>query len=102
MEPNVPYFWVESGVEVPYGAHPTSCYPFYAYDRAHLAEYYQASQAGQDTFANEYLARYVFGPAAHDDYLSRIVGQTKREGVESWKGGEDALRGLFSVTHGGL
>src|SRR5258707_11397671 len=54
MEPNVPYFWLESVVEVPYGAHPTSCYPFYAYDRAHLAEYYQASQAGQDPFASEY------------------------------------------------
>src|SRR5216684_8224380 len=50
MEPNVPYFWVESVVEVPYGAHPTSCYPFYAYDRAHLTEYYQAAYTGPNAF----------------------------------------------------
>ncbi len=102
LEPNVPYFWVESVVEVPYGAHPTSCYPFYAYDRAHLAEYYQAAQAGQDTFASEYLARYVFGPATHDDYLSRIGGQRKREELESWKDGEDAWRALFTAPEGAI
>src|SRR5713226_4318599 len=92
LEPNVPYFWVESVVEVPYGAHPTSCYPFYAYDRAHLAEYYQAAQAGQDTFASEYLTKYVFKSATHDDYLARIGGTAKRQLLESWKDGDEAWR----------
>src|SRR5437773_6523473 len=97
MEPNVPYFWVESVVEVPYGAHPTSCYPFYAYDRAHLSEYYQAAQAGPDAFANEYLAPFVFEPVSHDDYLSRIGGLAKRQLLEGWKGGDDDSRALFTA-----
>jgi glutaconate CoA-transferase, subunit A len=102
MEPNVPYFWVESVVEVPYGAHPTSCYPFYAYDRAHLAAYYRAAQAGTDTFADEYLARYVYGPANHDEYLALIGGAAKRQELESWKDGDDAWRSLFSAPEGAI
>jgi glutaconate CoA-transferase subunit A len=102
MEPNVPYFWVEAVVEVPYGAHPTSCYPFYAYDRAHLAEYHRAAQAGPDAFAREYLAPYVFEPATHADYLERIGGATKRRTLESWKDGEDAWRVLFTAPEGAI
>src|SRR6266511_492726 len=34
----LPYFAVTAVVEAPYGAHPTSCYPHYTYDRAHLGE----------------------------------------------------------------
>lgn len=102
MEPNVPYFWVESVVEVPYGAHPTSCYPFYAYDRAHLAAYYRAAQAGPDTFTDEYLARYVFGPANHDEYLALIGGAAKRQELESWKDGDDSWRALFSAPEGAI
>jgi glutaconate CoA-transferase subunit A len=102
MEPNVPYFWVESVVEVPYGAHPTSCYPFYAYDRVHLADYYQAAQAGSETFANEYLARYVFEPASHDEYISRIGGSAKLQELEGWKNGDDAWRALFTAPEGAI
>jgi len=102
MEPNVPYFWVESVVEVPYGAHPTSCYPFYAYDRAHLTEYYQAAQAGLDAFANEYLTRFVFEPENHDEYLSRIGGSAKRQALEGWKDGADAWRALFTAPEGAI
>ena len=102
MEPNVPYFWVESVVEVPYGAHPTSCYPFYAYDRAHLATYYAAAQGGTDTFAREYLAPYVFEPATHDEYLARVGGLAKRQALASWKDGDDAWRALFSTPEGAI
>ena len=102
MEPNVPYFWVEAVVEAPYGAHPTSCYPFYAYDRAHLAEYHRVAQAGPDAFASNYLARYVFEPASHDEYLQRIGGAAKRQALESWKDGDDAWRALFTATDGAI
>ena len=101
-EPNVPYFWVESVVEVPYGAHPTSCYPFYAYDRMHLSEYYEAAQAGPDVFAREYLAPYVFEPATHDEYLARIGGLAKRQALESWKDGDKAWRALFTTPEGAI
>ncbi len=102
MEPNVPYFWVESVVEVPYGAHPTSCYPFYAYDREHLAEYHQSAQAGSDVFAREYLTKYVFESATHYDYLARIGGTAKRQLLESWKDGDEAWRVLFSTPEGAI
>ncbi len=100
MEPNVPYFWVEAVVEVPYGAHPTSCYPFYAYDREHLAEYQRAAEAGPEAFAGDYLARYVF--ASHDDYLTRIGGKAKRQLLESWREGDDAWRRLFTAPEGAI
>ncbi len=102
IEPNVPYFWVESVVEASYGAHPTSCYPFYAYDRAHLTRYYHAAQAGSETFTNEYLAQYVFGPASHDEYITRIGGSAKLQELESWKDGDDAWRALFTAPEGAI
>lgn len=102
LEPNVPYFWVEAVVEVPYGAHPTSCYPFYAYDRAHLSEYYAAAQAGPDTFTHDYLARYVFEPTTHDEYLARIGGMAKRRKLESWQDSDDAWRALFTTPEGAI
>jgi glutaconate CoA-transferase, subunit A len=102
LEPNVPYFWVEAVVEVPYGAHPTSCYPFYAYDRAHLAEYYRTAQAGPETFTCEYLDRYVYAPATHDDYLQRIGGAARCHTLESWKDGDDAWRALFAAPEGAI
>lgn len=102
MEPNVPYFWVEAVVEAPYGAHPSSCYPFYAYDRAHLAEYHRAAQGGADAFAREYLGPYVFEPVSHTDYLERIGGAARRSALESWKDGDDAWRALFTATEGAI
>ena len=44
----IPAHLVAAVTEVPYGAHPTSCYPRYAYDRAHLREYVSAAQSGPD------------------------------------------------------
>lgn len=102
MQPNVPYFWVEAVVEVPYGAHPTSCYPFYAYDRAHLTDYYHAAQGGFDTFAKEYLAPYVFEATSHNDYLQRVGGSAKLQRLESWKDGDDAWKSLFTTPEGAI
>jgi glutaconate CoA-transferase subunit A len=102
LSPNVPYFWVEAVVEVPYGAHPTSCYPFYAYDRAHLAEYYDRAQASPETFTQEYLAPYVFEPATHADYLQRIGGTSRLQVLESWKDSDDAWRALFTMPEGAI
>lgn len=102
MEPNVPYFWVEAIAEVPLGAHPTSCYPLYAYDRAHLHEYYHAAQAGAETFARDYLDRYVFGPATHADYLQLIGGEKKRRALQGWKDDDETWRALFTAPEGAI
>jgi glutaconate CoA-transferase, subunit A len=54
----VPAHRVAAVAEVPFGAHPASCYPGYAYDRAHLAEYVKAAAAGGELL-EAYLDRYV-------------------------------------------
>ncbi len=48
----IPAHLVAAVAEVPFGAHPSSCYPGYAYDRPHLAEYIATAGSG-------YLDRYV-------------------------------------------
>jgi glutaconate CoA-transferase, subunit A len=48
----IPAHLVAAVVEVPFGAHPASCYPGYAYDRPHLAEYIATWDSG-------YIDRYV-------------------------------------------
>ena len=66
------------------GAHPTACYPFYAYDRPHTALYYEAARKGADVFAAEYLDIFVHGVADHADYLARIGGEATRTRLASW------------------
>lgn len=99
---NVPYFWVEAVVEAPFGAHPTSCYPFYAYDRAHLTDYYAAAQAGAESFARDYLTPYVYEPVTHDMYLERIGGAGTQRALASWNESDDAWRALFTAPEGAL
>lgn len=93
--PNVPYLYVAALAEVPYGAHPASCYPFYAYDRAHTAAYYAAASAGADAFKRDYLDPFVFGCADHDAYLERVGGAALRSRLESWKDGAQAWMRLY-------
>ena len=66
----VPAHVVAAVVEVPFGAHPSSCYPGYAYDRPHLAEYVAAATAGPDA-VTAYLERYVL---AEEDAYRALVG----------------------------
>ena len=56
----IPGHLVAAVAEVPFGAHPSSCYPRYAYDREHLREYVSAAQAGPADL-DKYLATYVHG-----------------------------------------
>ncbi len=54
----VPFYRVAAIAEVPYGAHPSSCYPAYAYDRGHLGTWVKAARS--DAGAAEYLQRFVY------------------------------------------
>lgn len=63
-------FMVDAVVEVPGGAHPTSCYPDYPLDVVHLTRYLKRARRG-DT--DGYLARYVDGPASMQPYLDRVL-----------------------------
>lgn len=67
----LPRYSVDALVELPFGAHPCSCYPWYVHDLWHLMEYVDLAKEGR---FDEYLARYVFEPTDHADYLERVGG----------------------------
>jgi glutaconate CoA-transferase, subunit A len=74
---------VAAVAEVPYGAHPSSCYPGYAYDRAHLAAYLAAASADD---VETYLDAYVrVGEDAYRDLVdpTRLGGWD--DSVETWQ-----------------
>jgi glutaconate CoA-transferase, subunit A len=81
--------------EVPMGAHPTACYPFYAYDRRHTALYYEAAHKGAEAFKAEYLSVFVHGAPTHADYLDRIGGKKTRTRLSSWNQGDESWQRLY-------
>lgn len=90
----IPYFYVSAVAEVPMGAHPTACYPLYAYDRPHTSVYYAAARAGQAPFRT-YLDHFVFGCADHACYLRRIGGDATFRRLASWSTGTEAWMSLY-------
>ena len=93
---NIPYYEVTAIVELPLGAHPTSCYPDYSYDRAHLAEYMRAAQEGPEAFSSQYLRKYIFGPIEHEEYLELIGGKQKWASLQNWNKDEETWQGLMT------
>ncbi len=91
----VPGHLVAAVSAAPYGAHPTSCYPDYAYDREHLARYVAAARAGGDDLAG-YLDRYVTGVAGEDGYRA-AVGEARLARLRRWSERTEAWQELFSV-----
>jgi len=92
----VPYFYVTAVCETNFGAHPTACYPFYAYDRRHTARYLNAARKGAASFRADYLDVFVHGAPAHDDYLSLIGGEAARARLTSWRFDDAAWMRLYS------
>jgi glutaconate CoA-transferase subunit A len=84
----VPAHCVSAVVPAPFGAHPTSCYPAYAYDRPHLAEYVRAAAAGGEAF-EQYLDRYV--RCDEPTYQRRVDARR----LTGWSESTDAWMGLF-------
>jgi glutaconate CoA-transferase, subunit A len=91
----IPYFYVSAVAEVPMGAHPTACYPLYAYDRPHTAAYYAAARGGAQSFTTDYLEPFVFGCADHASYLRRIGGDETRQRLATWSAGTEAWMSLY-------
>ena len=92
----IPYFYVTAVAEVPYGAHPTSCYPLYAYDRPHTETYYAAAQKGQQAFRENYLDQYVFGCTSHDQYLDKVGGDKTLNRLADWRAGRQQWMELYA------
>ncbi len=66
----IPRFRTTAIVEVPFGAHPSSCLRVYDNDREHLKMY---SQVARDPVEfKKYLDKYVYGVKSHMDYLKLI------------------------------
>ncbi|MDW7738762.1 MAG: CoA-transferase [Bacillota bacterium] len=66
---------VKMVVHQPYGAHPTSVYGKYDYDRAHIEEY--VSYASTPQGMQEYLDKYIYSVKSFDEYLE-LIGGLKR------------------------
>jgi glutaconate CoA-transferase, subunit A len=64
-------FMVDAVVEVPGGAHPSSCFPDYAADIAHIASYLKGARRREE--ADIYLQRYVLDPSSCAEYLARVL-----------------------------
>jgi glutaconate CoA-transferase subunit A len=90
----IPAHLVAAVAEVPYGAHPTSCYPGYAYDRPHLAAYVKAATTGGDALA-EYLDTYVTGVPDEEGYR-KVVGSEELERLTTWSASTAAWKELFA------
>jgi glutaconate CoA-transferase, subunit A len=89
----LPYFAVTAVVEAPYGAHPTSCYPHYTYDRAHLGEWVKAAAA--DEGVRQYLDRYVLRPRGEKAYLE-TVGEGRLRELGEWSVSDERWKELLS------
>jgi glutaconate CoA-transferase subunit A len=87
----IPAHLVTATVPAPFGAHPSSCYPRYAYDRGHLREYVAAAQSGPDGL-EKYLATYVH--PGEDGYLA-AVGAGRLNALAGWSRSTAAWQELF-------
>ena len=85
---------VASVTEVPFGAHPSSCYPGYAYDRPHLAAYVAAATAGGAPLA-DYLQTYVLGVADEEVYRT-VIGEERLAALGRWSDSTEAWKELFA------
>lgn len=90
----IPAHLVAALAEVPFGAHPASCYPRYAYDRAHLGDWVAAAQAGPDAAA-DYLRRYVHDAGSEDGYR-KAVGDDRLDRLTGWSDSTEAWKELFA------
>jgi len=89
----IPAHYVAAVAEVPSGAHPTSCYPDYAYDRPHLAEYVAAAQAGGEELSS-YLKTYVYG--VDEAGYRELLGPDRLTALGSWSRSTEDWKGLFA------
>ena len=88
----IPGYLVQAVTEVPYGAHPASCYPGYSYDREHVGVYVGA--AASDETMGEYLREWVHIPDGEEGYRAK-VGEASLARLAGWSESVDAWKGLF-------
>jgi glutaconate CoA-transferase subunit A len=90
----IPGHLVTAVAEVSHGAHPSSCYPDYAYDRSHLAGYVRAANEGGAALA-DYLDEYVTGAPTEEAYR-KAVGEDRLGELGSWSESVEKWKELFA------
>lgn len=88
----IPGHLVTATVLAPFGAHPASCYPRYAYDRDHLREYVSAAQSGPDDL-DKYLATYVYGS---EESYQAAIGAERLAALAGWSRSTADWKELFA------
>lgn len=88
----IPAHQVAAVAEIPYGAHPSSCSPVYAYDRPHIAEWVEAASAGPERAA-AYLEKYATG--TDEEGYRRLIGRDRLERLAGWSGPDRERMELF-------
>jgi glutaconate CoA-transferase subunit A len=82
----IPGFIVDALVHVPHGAYPHECYGLYDAEPDHFGAYVEGINARGSAAVQEYLDRYVHGPATHAEYLAlfgeEALAAAKRRGKE--------------------
>lgn len=88
----IPYFFVDAVVEQPGGAHPTSVYRYYDYDKEAIEEYqklaedYATGQPDGEKKYREYMEKCILSSKNFDEYLEKMGGSLKlKELHESMK-----------------
>jgi len=70
----IPYYMVDAVVEAPFGAYPGEVPGLYASDTEHVIEAFVASGQQDAAAMNNYLEKYVYGVASHQEFLEQRVG----------------------------
>lgn len=83
----VPAHLVAAVVEVPFGAHPSSCHSRYSYDRPHLRDYVAVAREGGGAL-EDYLDTYVRLSGGEDEYRT-VVGEERLEALRGTRSAED-------------
>ena len=70
----IPYYLVDAVVEAPFGGHPGEVAGIYASDTEAIMEMFRAGRDASGTEMSEYLEKYVYSVATHQEYLEQRVG----------------------------
>ena len=89
----LPYFTVTAVVEAPFGAHPTSCYPAYTYDRAWLADWVEAAATAEG--ADAWLERWI-RETDEDAYLAAL-GSERLAALGEWSASTERWKELATA-----
>jgi 3-oxoacid CoA-transferase subunit A/glutaconate CoA-transferase subunit A len=75
----IPFYVVDAVCEVPFGGHPGQMPYRYFFDEAHIGEWLSLSKTPAG--AQEYLDKYVYGPANFEGYLELVGGQERMQAL---------------------